>query len=181
MPKKRTNKTIPEHLKAIERTNLPENASNQKKAKAYNDWAGRYYERMQLQLDEVLENEFYEIGNPLFAWDAYALARRLEEDIPEWVLKYLDMVAKRLANPKNEVNDLGKCMGFQKGSGPGQFKEYYKFLQKRTALFHLLNELEKNPKSSVDDACKLAAKQVKRQWGVGIKQDTIKKWYYQME
>jgi hypothetical protein len=79
------------------------------------------------------EDLFLETGNPLFAWRAYQAARRLKEDVPETVLRYLDNAAGDiidLANDppaaKNRPIEIAQALGLaKKGAGSGgPFKDY---------------------------------------------------------
>jgi hypothetical protein len=44
----------------------------------------------------VLEMNFDDEKNPLYAWEAYALCRKEKRDIPGWVLRYFEQVAEKL-------------------------------------------------------------------------------------
>jgi hypothetical protein len=46
---------------------------------------------------EGLEKRFIEDRNPLYAWDAYQIARQAKVPVPDWVAVYLDACAQKLA------------------------------------------------------------------------------------
>ena len=45
---------------------------------------------------EVQKRAFVATNNPMYAWAAYSRARLIGDEIPEWVLKYLDFSARAL-------------------------------------------------------------------------------------
>ncbi|HYA94238.1 MAG TPA: hypothetical protein VEK32_22345 [Thermodesulfobacteriota bacterium] len=44
----------------------------------------------------LLEDYFYDEGNPLYAWEAYAFCRKYKRAMPSWILGYFEQVAKEL-------------------------------------------------------------------------------------
>ena len=89
-------------------------------------------------MNEYKTNEYYlskwfipfkETGNPLYAWRAFLIARRLGLPVQEEVLKYLDGVAQEITkiadNPpkaKNRPVALAKALNLNKdASGQGSF------------------------------------------------------------
>lgn len=82
----------------------------------------------ELELIE-LEEDFKREGNPVFIWQAIAIARRYGIELPEWVLEYLAASADSLLDIREEVADgkragkeaerVGKVLGFGT-DGPGQ-------------------------------------------------------------
>jgi len=60
--------------------------------------------------DDMIEADrrcFVETGNPMHAWAAYSLARVCDAPIPEWVLRYLDMVGRNLLALSADSQDGG--------------------------------------------------------------------------
>lgn len=63
--------------------------------------------------NQTLKDEMSETGSPLHAWEAYCLARSWNEPPPEWVLQYLDEVArvvdfyKKLADRGSPLPEIG--------------------------------------------------------------------------
>jgi hypothetical protein len=47
-------------------------------------------------LIEDLKDYYEKLGNPLFVWEAYQVARKWDIPLPDWVLKYLDEAAEGL-------------------------------------------------------------------------------------
>jgi hypothetical protein len=69
---------------------------------------------------EQLERRYLDLGNPLWAWHAYALARQQRDPVPAWVLAYFDAVANRLVDYFHEDTEpadgspgpIGRRLGF---------------------------------------------------------------------
>ena len=49
-----------------------------------------------------LQKRYEDTGNPLAAWDAYLMARRKGEPVPDFVFEYLDRVAENLLKAENK-------------------------------------------------------------------------------
>ena len=100
-----------------------------KSMKEFEEWA---LTRAQLHIYHTI---YKKQKNPYAPWLAYKLSRELGEDVPEWVLSYLDSSAKRINNldsSKNEKNDLFKALKFKKTKGARSFatelKQVLKYL-----------------------------------------------------
>ena len=131
---------------------------------------------------EVFREDFEKTGNPLAAWDAYLLAREDGKPVPEWVLEYFDMVGKRLLKTsKHKATDLPHCLGFQRGAGPGPWKQYRDYRIKQTAMAFVMRRAVESPDVSIDDICTAAVEVIADKWGVKIEWDTIKRWYYERD
>jgi hypothetical protein len=64
--------------------------------------------------DDLLEVErrcFAETSNAMHAWAAYRLARVCDAPVPEWVLRYLDLVGRNLLHLSAAHDSDGKDLG----------------------------------------------------------------------
>jgi hypothetical protein len=115
-----------------------------------------------------LEDDFGRDGNPVHAWEAFAVARRYGIDRPEWVEDFLTDVADRILEIRDEVADgkptkreaqrVGKALGFGK-DGPGQggwFKHATMLERDRTIYFEVGDKVQAGGKLdfAYDDVAK---------------------------
>ncbi len=127
---------------------------------------------LQQQRHESLMNEkrdlYQETGNPLFAWDAYALCRKRNKPVPAWVLCYLDDIAKRLLQAKNTTFDLARTLGFtddKKMSGGSQiWEQYTKSMIQQQAIALVVDHLRSYPSATIEDASAKAFDVLKERW-----------------
>jgi len=189
MPKKRVKKILPEHLTMIPA--IPDDAPLADQLKTFFRIHNRHIEWV-----EVCRQDFENVGNPLSAWDGYAIARKSGQEIPGWVLEYFDMVAKRMLRSYNSAKDLPDILGFQPGwGGPGEFKQYLSYQAKRTAVAFVTHLLNSDPETTIDAACDEAASYINKRWpGAGKARNaksrggkghtmidglTVRSWYYE--
>ena len=179
MPKKITPKTLPGRLAPLF-VNPSKQGNQEAQLKAFFEqhnawiewrkrWAGNLHAR------------YRKTGNPLACWDAYSLARKKGEPIPEWVLAYFDRAARNLLSPKNEAKDVPRCLEFSDGKtkgGHGSFAQYDNYLRRRAAVSLVIQELNGNLKLTLQDACESVARQNPK---LMIDALTLKKWYYQTD
>lgn len=176
MGKKRTPKPVPEYYEKLPEVKKEGDAKAQLRS-----FVAREKDRLAKRklLLGVFHDDFTETGNPLSAWDAFMEARYLKGPIPEWVLEYFDNVGKRLLKAKNTTDDLARCLGFQRGPGPGEWKQYRTLQMKRIACAHILTRTKEDPKVPIEDLCVEAVEKVWERWGVDVEWPTIKRWYYE--
>lgn len=62
------------------------------------EWAQKASHRSANWAIDDSRQSYEENGNPLFAWQAYEMARKADLDVPDWVLGYLDNVARAIGN-----------------------------------------------------------------------------------
>ena len=175
MPKARTPKKLPEHMKPLPDVCKEGDLEMRMKSLFLNHNARLKKKRAVLN---SFEDIFNQAGNPLSAWDAFILARKWELPIPEWVYNYLEKSADRLLRTKNTPADVLWALGFEQGDGPSAWRQYHRFQIRETALAHVLQRAIEEPKYSIDDLCFEAVEVVKKKWGQEVEWDSIKKWYY---
>jgi hypothetical protein len=182
MPKRRIkNPDVPELWKPIKQESWKKGEPVKELGKRFQRVSRAFQERRAEWLD-AYENYFEKTESPLFAWDAYLLARKNNLPVPEWILRYFDGVAAGLLNTENSLKDCALHLGFVlKDGGPGPFKQYRNTQMKLTAISYVLNLLHESPELKVDDACDKAVAVVEGRWGRTINAETIKRWYYQLE
>ena len=117
-----------------------------------------YYEQenvervRQMAASAELAIDFERDGNPVDAWQAFAVANRYRIDPPEWVEDFLTDVANRISEIRDEVaggrpvkreaERVGKALGFGK-DGPGHsgwFKHATMLERDRTIYFEILKD-----------------------------------------
>lgn len=64
-------------------------------------------EALALLICEGLQEQFFAERNPLYAWDAYRIARQAKVTVPEWVAVYFDRCAGKLAADADPQVALG--------------------------------------------------------------------------
>jgi len=180
MPKQRTPKNLPESMEMVPAWIDDKTKDVGDRLKDFFTRHNNIRRKKKLWLDEVFQRDFAETGNPLAAWDAFLLARKMKEPIPGWVLEYLEMVADRLLRPNNTASRTAWCLGFQGGAGPGPWKQYLSYQVRRTAIAHMRRKAKTQPEKAIDDLCVEVVGEVKKRWGVTVEWDTIKRWYYEM-
>lgn len=178
---KRTIKEIPAHLKYLTPLSDEKGDSDE----YLESWfpGGNADLKREKALHESRQILFEKTKNPLFAWDIYSRSRRKETPVPEWVMEYLDGVARRMLKAENKSADLPEILGFHqdkkaRNGGRQAWKQYHDFVIREEAMGHVLNYLSDNPNKTIDDACIYAAQHTFERWGVERKWDTIKKWYH---
>lgn len=178
---KRTKKEIPAHLKYL--TPLPDEKADPEEY--FDSWfpGGKADLEREKALHESRQILFKETKNPLFAWDIYSRSRRKETPVPEWVMEYLDGVARRMLKSENKTADLPEIFGFHqdkktRNGGRQAWGQYRQRCIREEAVGHALNYLSVNPNKTIDDACLEAAKRTFEKWGETRECETIKKWYH---
>lgn len=75
---------------------------------------------------EAHRKRFEHGGNPLSAWDAFLLARRMKEPIPEWVLAYFEKAGEALCKlPKGKTSShVMTALGIQTRGKGNAFSRY---------------------------------------------------------
>lgn len=130
---------------------------------------------------DEFQKRYEKTKNPLAAWDCYSYSRKKNAPIPEFVLSYLDRVAKGLLNPDNDIKAVPLCLEFnaqKRGGGHGDFRQYADFLQKREAVFQVYQTMEYEPGLTIEKVCDKVAAAFPRLMVTG---ETIKKWKSQIK
>jgi hypothetical protein len=129
-------------------------------------------------------------GNPLHAWTAYRLCRVTRLEMPDWVLSYLDGVAKGLlgetAQKRKKLSEsaivkaLGRALGMK---APGrQFREFSKTLEWVEIADDVWQQLKQGDKEKHRTKLKYARETVAEERGiststVGRAWDKAKEWF----
>jgi hypothetical protein len=106
------------------------------------------------ELLRQLEIDFGRYGNPVYAYEAFAIALRSGMDMPDWVQRHMLQVAECILGirdaiaggrpSKREAERVGKVLGFGK-DGPGQggwFKQAAMLQRDRTIFVEVEKRLE---------------------------------------
>jgi hypothetical protein len=143
--------------------------------KEFEDWASG------LAKVRILQIIYQKQKNPYAPWLAYKLSRELGEDVPEWVLSYLDNSAKRINNldsSKNKKNDLLKALKFNKPKGERSFatelKQVMKYLPSTIDCYMLakIGDRKKPELKRIVDIFSTVAGEL------SLEEETLHKYYY---
>ena len=149
-----------------------------KKTKSVKEFEGWAIDRGRLHIYHTI---YKKQKNPYAPWLAYKLSRELGEDVPEWVLSYLDSSAKRINNldsSKNEKNDLSKALKFKKTKGERSFatelKQVLKYLPATIDCYMLakIGDRKKPELKRLADIFSTVADKL------GLEDETVHKYYY---
>ncbi|MEW6429774.1 MAG: hypothetical protein AB1568_17275 [Thermodesulfobacteriota bacterium] len=131
-------------------------------------------------IQEQGRKDFEKTGDPIRAWSAYRLARDAGQDVPEWVLQYLDDAAVGLLRKENQTEDLARILGFNtKGGGVSPFRKGYDAVVRRRAVDDVNVILSDDDHTTVDGACERVAEKLRKEGEFeSLDADTVRKWYY---
>lgn len=83
----------------------------------------------EVELASLTARQYPDTGNALFLWEAYALARKHQLELPDEVLRYFDRCAAALLAPNKYDNGKGtpdahiaNCVELKPGGPPNIFK-----------------------------------------------------------
>jgi hypothetical protein len=139
-------------------------------------------------LDE-LEADFSRDENPVFAWEAFAIARNNGLEVPEWVMEHLEDVADRLMAIRQEVADgkavkketdrVGKALGFGKKSAGrvGFFEHSTKLERDREIYFKVTDWLNEEKKRWPDRLPKRTSAYEEVAASMGLDRSTVQRSY----
>lgn len=88
----------------------------------------KYFDQEKKLLQETFEylrQSYIETNNPLFIWDARAVARNWNVAAPKWVEDYFDRVGKRLLDAE-DIKDIPICLEANGVWGKQTIFEHYK-------------------------------------------------------
>ena len=126
------------------------------------------------------EEGFRKEGNPLYAWEAYLLARWHKLGIPEWVLEYLDSTAFRLFEkpPKKDASRyIAKALNLHTRGKGNIYSRYFDLQDRLRVVRTVLKKVEKNPEDNLEQIyCEVAEEETERS-GIIISNVTVGKWF----
>ena len=129
----------------------------------------------------ILEEGFRKEKIPLYAWEAYLIARNNKRPIPDWVLNYLDSSARRLFGRmprKGAANHVATALGLYSQGKGNIFTRYIGIRGIYPVVLDVMQRYAKHPEKSLRHHCADVAEKLGKS-GKDVSSVTIEKWYKQ--
>jgi len=126
------------------------------------------------------EEGYHRERNPLYAWEAYFLARKYKLGIPEWVLEYLDRTAFRLFEkpPKKDASRyIAKALNLHTRGKGNIYSRYFDLQDRLRAVEAVIRKIKKSPQEDLEQIyCEVAEEETDCS-GKPISNVTVGKWF----
>lgn len=129
---------------------------------------------------KTFEEGYRKDGNPLYAWEAYLLARWYKLGIPEWVLGYLEDAAFRLFEkpPKKDASrHISKALKLHTRGKGNVYTRYFDLRDRLHVVRAVIQKIEENPQEDLEQIYSVIAEEETDRSGRAISNVTVGKWF----